>query len=931
MPYLYRGRDMTNRLYRVNLSIASPSEIERTARQLTAIRDRFLTTGSPAVYTPRPMILQSWQRCRALDVNPGRRYAPLAIAREAQLYHLREVNELLIRATRSVMSHLTDFLAGSGYVIVLSDAKGCLLDVIGDVAIRRRLARIDFIPGGDWSEAAAGTNAIGTALADGHVVQLMAAEHYCDGWQDLTCTAAPIHHPLTGEIIGVLDVTGDYRLIRPFLTNSLAAAALETEQQLRAFLTLVPAGKHQTLEKEFPHPADAKDLNALSLRADCHPERSEGSVSMDREMLRCAQHDSSDAKGLKRASLRVPTTPALDDIQAWLNVQERRAYDAERLAAASGAISASLDLGVALEKVAEQLAYVLQLEVAAACLFNESDEGMSLHIWCKQSSLRSETLHVVETLLAQAEVVSLIRERGEPVIIDDVLSSTFFPVALIEQIGIRSIALLPLTTARGVIGFIAAPRFIRAPLRSADRYYHWLVDDVRLGLAFAAQSATAIENARLFDALQQHNRHIEALNAMAQLLGTLLDPSQHLNLILERIAEIIGLDAGIVLLLDKSGDHLTLVAQYGQLEVVLPELGERPLRSLYELADQVAATGEALLINDLESDRRIMQESRRAANLCDLMVVPLATSSTILGILVVGSHSPRRLTQEDFALFTTIGQQLGLALKNAQLLRAESEMEILQEADRLKSGFLAAVSHDLRSPLTAIRASVESLLDRGGVGIQSAREQEHLLHNIASQASRLGRLVDQLLDLSRIEAGALLLDRDWTELPVLIADTIAKFEGLSSGCRVERDLLPDLPLYYIDPDSFVQVLWNLLENAYKYGNQGTTIKVEARWTGVDVLIGVADCGPGIPMEEREKIFQRFYRLDRGHRADMQGSGLGLAICRGIVEAHGGRIWVEDRPGGGSIFRFTLPLPTTTPISLEALEEHEPCRVSTKEW
>ncbi len=895
MPYLYWGRDMTNRLYRVNLSIASPSEIERTARQLTAIRDRFLTTGNPAVYTPRPMILESWQRCRALDVNPGRRYAPLAIAREAQLYHLREVNELLIRATRSVMSHLTDFLAGSGYVIVLSDAKGCLLDVIGDVAIRRRLARIDFIPGGDWSEAAAGTNAIGTALADGHVVQLMAAEHYCDGWQDLTCTAAPIHHPLTGEIIGVLDVTGDYRLIRPFLTNSLAAAALETEQQLRAFLTLAPAGKHETIFQE----------TAVSFTSGTSP-------------LEVNGHNKTHQYHTSKELLK---TPALDDIQAWLNVQERRAYDAERLAAASGAISASLDLDVALDKVAEQLAYVLQLDGAAACLFNESDEGMSLHIWCKESSLRSETLHVVETLLEQAEVVSLIRERGEPVIIDDVLSSTLLPVALIEQIGIRSIALLPLTTARGVIGFIAAPKC---------RYYHWLVDDVRLGLAFAAQSATAIENARLFDTLQQHNRHIEALNAMAQLLGTLLDPSQHLNLILERIAEIIGLDAGIVLLLDKSGDNLTLVAQYGRLEVVLPELGERPLRSLYELADQVAATGEALLINDLESDRRIMQESLRAANLCDLMVVPLATSSTILGILVVGSHSPRRLTQEDFALFTTIGQQLGLALKNAQLLRAESEMEILREADRLKSGFLTAVSHDLRSPLTAIRASVESLLDRGGVGIQSAREQEHLLHNIASQASRLGRLVDQLLDLSRIEAGALLLDRDWTELPVLIADTIAKFEGLSSGCRVERDLLPDLPLYYIDPDSFVQVLWNLLENAYKYTPPNSPIKVEARWTGVDVLIGVADCGPGIPVEEREKIFQRFYRLDRGHRADMRGSGLGLAICRGIVEAHGGRIWVEDRPGGGSIFRFTLPLPTTTPISLEALEEHEPCRVSPRE-
>ena len=206
----------------LHLSIASPAEIERTARQLRTIRDSFLTSGSLTRYTPRLIILDSWQRCSTLRVNPSRRYAPLAVAREAQLEHVRNENEVLMRAATQMTAHLNAFLADSGYVIVLSDAHGCLLEVVGDLTILRRLARIDFVPGGNWSEAAAGTNAIGTALADGHVVQLMAAEHYCDGWQDLTCTAAPIRHPFTNEIVGVLDVTGDYRLIRPFLTNMLS-------------------------------------------------------------------------------------------------------------------------------------------------------------------------------------------------------------------------------------------------------------------------------------------------------------------------------------------------------------------------------------------------------------------------------------------------------------------------------------------------------------------------------------------------------------------------------------------------------------------------------------------------------------------------------------------------------------------------------------
>ena len=128
---------MTSQLYRVNLSIASPLEIEHTARQLRAVREGFLTTGSLATHALRSLIFESWQRCHAMNVNPSRRYAPLAVARESQLYQLREANELLIRATHSVMGRLTDFLADSGYVIVLSDAKGCLLDVLGDAGIRR--------------------------------------------------------------------------------------------------------------------------------------------------------------------------------------------------------------------------------------------------------------------------------------------------------------------------------------------------------------------------------------------------------------------------------------------------------------------------------------------------------------------------------------------------------------------------------------------------------------------------------------------------------------------------------------------------------------------------------------------------------------------------------------------------------------------------
>ena len=884
---------MPNQLYRANLSIASPSEIERTARQLRVIREEFLTTGALAMYTPRSIILESWQRCNDLQVNPSRRCAPLAIAREAQLSNLRNANELLRLATRSVMGRLTDFLADSGYVIVLSDAKGCLLDVVGDAGIRRRLARIDFITGGNWSEAAAGTNAIGTALADGHIVQLMGAEHFCDGWQDLTCTAAPIRHPFTSEIIGILDVTGAYHLIRPFLTNSLAVAAVDIQQQLQTLLITTRGVPTHFLgtTTSFPSNTSPHEINMNNNTSQHH--RDEGT--------------------------RFIASPTVDDMRCQLNLQERRACDAERLAAAAGAISASLDVDITLEKVAEQTAQLFQLEAAATCLFDEIDGGISLRIWSKRNTQLSFDIHSLEALLTRTEAFSLIQERGEPVIIDDVHTSSLLPATLVEQLGIRSIAILPLTTARGVIGFITAPKCT---------CYHWVVDDVRLALAFAAQSATAIENARLFATLQQHNRRIEVINTLAQLLNTLPDPNQHLDVILKRITEIMELDAGMILLHDQRIGDISLVAHFGLPVMTSLDISEQSLRPLREVAGLVVALGESLLICSLEGNRGIVHEPLSDVGLCELMAVPLVASSTILGVLLVGSHSLRKLSEEDLSLFTTIGQQLGLTLSNAQLLRSASEMEALREADRLKSGFIAAVSHDLRSPLTAIRASVDSLLDQGG--IQSARAQEHLLLNIARQTGRLGRLVDQLLDLSRIEAGVLALDRDWTELPALIADTLAKFEGLNSGCRVECDLAEDLPLHYVDPDRLVQVLWNLLENASKYALPCSSIRVEASWTGSEVLIGVADRGPGIPPEEHEKIFQHFYRLDRDIRTHTQGSGLGLAICQGIVHAHGGRIWVEDRPGGGSIFRIALPLPTADRLVLEALDDHELCGVSLKE-
>ncbi len=873
---------MTIQRYRANLSIASPAEIERTAQQLAVVREDFLSAEGSlhseenlALWTPRLLIFNSWQRCRTLQVNPSQRYAPLAIARETQLYQLHDENALLIRAARSVMNHLVDVLADSGYVIVLSDTRGRLLEIMGDMAIRRRLARIDFVAGGDWSEAAAGTNAIGTALADKHVVQLLGAEHYCDGWQDLTCTAAPIRHPYTDEIVGILDVTGNYRLIRPFLTSFLATASLEIEQQLQ--MLLLSHNYSELRRNDVPYPIE--------------PPMGTPSIASINE------------KHMSNTYFHKPGRSVTSNTPLHFSVQEQRVHDAERLTAAYSIVSASLDLQLTLEQVVTQTAYLLKIESVGVHIFNEKDELSSVY-FTQPSPLKEEVPDSFVTQLKQTDVIPLIRERGEPVLIDDVFTSDLFQASCSKQMGIRALALLPLVSPRGVNGFISVSKPVA---------HHWHIEEIRLGIAFAAQSAIAIENARLFEALQQHNRNMEVLNAIAQTINMLPNPGQHFDLVLQRIAEIMHVRGGIILLLDPCENQLVLASQYG-ISDDLSYTSDSILRTpLHALAHRVITTGEPLLI---DGDKEEYRGSTYPPCFYNLLAVPL-TASGVLGALLVGHDAGQNFVDDDLKLFTTIGQQLGLTIKNAQLLRSANEMEILREADRLKSGFLAAVSHDLRSPLTAIHASVESLLDHEGV--QSVVGKNRLLQNIAGQTHRLGQLVDQLLDLSRIEAGVLPLDRDWTDISSLIDDVVQDFEHLHHDCSIQCAFDTTLPLYYIDPDRLIQVLWNLLENACKYTPHTSPIHVHACLHEQEIRISVRDHGPGIPKGEHEKIFQRFYRLDKDQQAHTPGSGLGLAICRGIVEAHSGRIWVEDSHEGGCIFLIALPLSMADSNEYDPLE------------
>ncbi len=275
----------------------------------------------------------------------------------------------------------------------------------------------------------------------------------------------------------------------------------------------------------------------------------------------------------------------------------------------------------------------------------------------------------------------------------------------------------------------------------------------------------------------------------------------------------------------------------------------------------------------------------------------LYTSGRPVGLLVMRGRVSDPTLRE---LLPTLANHLALALERAQLHEKARHAEILEEIDRLRRALVSAVSHDLRTPLATIKVASSTLLDSPGA--LSDTDTKELYDLIDLQADRLDRLVASLLDMTRLEAGVLELNRAPHFVLDLVGDALSGLGPSLHGPHVEIDLPPELPPVEVDHLLVEQVLANLLDNADRHAPPGTTITVSARVLDPStVSVIVTDSGPGVPASERDSVFESFVRFDTGGRA-----GLGLALAKTFVEAHGGRIWVEDATLGGASFVFTVP-------------------------
>ncbi|HWQ11358.1 MAG TPA: ATP-binding protein [Roseiflexaceae bacterium] len=376
-------------------------------------------------------------------------------------------------------------------------------------------------------------------------------------------------------------------------------------------------------------------------------------------------------------------------------------------------------------------------------------------------------------------------------------------------------------------------------------------------LAVASIAGTVAGRARLqAQRAQQHASEIEALYALSQAISAEVELDRILAIIAETIRRLLDIPYCAVLLVDHDG-HEQLRASAG--------VASPPLR------EHMRLIGEGTVRGSLRVSERATGQGFTA-------------------------HEDRWLA--------AVAAQAYLAIERAELVARAAHTQALAESDRLKSALLSSVSHDLRTPLAVIKGASSALL-ADDVSWDTAVRRS-FVQTIERETDRLDRLVGNWLQTARIHAGALPIERDWQDLAELVGAAVHRNTRRSGASRFAVTLPPDLPLVWANAALVDQVLTNLLENAGAYAPPGTCIGVSVCGmveTG-EVMVTVEDSGPGIPADELERVFEPFFR--GAANGASTGNGLGLAICKGIVEAHGGRIWVANRPGGGARFSFTLP-------------------------
>lgn len=429
-------------------------------------------------------------------------------------------------------------------------------------------------------------------------------------------------------------------------------------------------------------------------------------------------------------------------------------------------------------------------------------------------------------------------------------------------------------------------------------YFTFAVSDTQYLVTFAVMlvvalviSGLAVRIRAQAESARERERRMAALYAMSRELASTRGVRQLLEVAVRHIAEVFRTQ--VVVLLPQPDGRLapdeSAVVQFPM------DASELAVSQWVHEHGQVAGQGTDTLPG------------------ASALYLPLTGSRGTVGVLGLRPQDPRPLqAPEQLHQLEAFASQTALAIERARLAEEAEQAQVRAETERLRNSLLSSVSHDLRTPLASITGAASTLLENEAR--LDAGTRRDLLEALHEEADRLNRLVQNLLEMTRLESGALQLRTEWHSVEEVVGAALGRFGKALARRAVTTRVPADLPLVPMDDVLIEQVLINLVDNVLKYTPAESPIEVSAEDTGTAVLVEVADRGPGLPPGEERRIFEKFHRAEATR--PVRGAGLGLAICRGIVRAHGGRIWAENRPEGGVAIRFTLPTKEAPPILTE---------------
>ncbi|HVX61607.1 MAG TPA: sensor histidine kinase KdpD [Pirellulales bacterium] len=478
--------------------------------------------------------------------------------------------------------------------------------------------------------------------------------------------------------------------------------------------------------------------------------------------------------------------------------------------------------------------------------------------------------------------------------------------ALIFQAGLAE-ANLVMVLLLGVV--YAATKYGRGPAAFASvisvlvfdfffvpPYLTFAISDTQYAITFAVMFGIALLTSTLAARIReqaefsrQRARRTEALYNMSRQLAGQVGSHQLADVAARQLAALFG----------------------GEAAVLLPDDGQK-LKSAGG-----AATSFAAQENELAVAQWVFAHQQQAGigtntlPSAQAFYIPLVGSQGPIGVLGIKPQGREQFElHEQRQLLETFASQIAGAIERDQLAAQVQAVLVQAEAERLRSSLLSSVSHDLRTPLAVITGASSSLLQAGDALDETTRRE--LYQTIYDDGRRLSRLVDNLLDMTRIESGSVKVRREWQLIEEVIGSALHQVRAQLAGRNVTTSVPGELTLVPLDDVLIEQTLINLLENAAKYSPPGTPIDVHARQEEGKIIVEVHDRGPGLPPGEEDRVFEKFFRGAAAATDGRAGAGLGLAICKAIVAAHGGRIWAENRSGGGARFCFSLPVGTEPP-------------------